>query len=178
MRTIHISELTLEPLLPAHAEAMFVVLSDPAIYAYENQPPASVDALRARYVRLEKRQSPDGSELWLNWVIRLPNAALIGYVQATVKADRSALIAYELASPFWGRGLGSRAVTAMIDELRERYRTRELWALLKQKNHRSMRLLARLGFAPAGHAQSLAQGAEIDEAVMHRALPQLDARMT
>src|SRR5438105_11650934 len=79
----HPPGFALEPQLPIHAEQMFEVLSDPAIYEYENEPPASVDWLRARFARLESRQSPDGCEKWLNWVIRLPSSELAGYVQAT-----------------------------------------------------------------------------------------------
>jgi RimJ/RimL family protein N-acetyltransferase len=170
MRVIHTREITLEPLMAVHAADMFVVLSDPAIYEYENAPPASAEALRLRYTRLETRQSTDGREQWLNWVIRLPGGPLIGYVQATVKADHSALIAYELASPFWGRGLAHQAVTAMIGELADRYQTRELWALLKRENHRSMRLLERLGFSLASSEQHIIHGAETDESLMHRTL--------
>lgn len=66
MRTLQTARLTLEPQCAAHAAAMFAVLSDPAIYEYENAPPASVDALRARYAFLEGRRSPDGSQQWLN----------------------------------------------------------------------------------------------------------------
>jgi len=71
MRTLQTARLTLEPQCAVHAAAMFAVLSDPAIYEYENAPPASVDALRARYAFLEGRRSPDGSQQWLNWVARL-----------------------------------------------------------------------------------------------------------
>lgn len=45
----------LEPLVAGHAGEMFRVLSDPAIYAYENEPPASEQWLAARYAALEKR---------------------------------------------------------------------------------------------------------------------------
>ena len=44
MRRIELTRLTLEPLTAAHAEEMFAVLSDPAIYEFENKPPASVAA--------------------------------------------------------------------------------------------------------------------------------------
>ena len=112
MRTLATTTLTLEPQVAAHADAMFVVLSDPAIYEFENAPPASLEWLRTRFTKLETRQSADGQDQWLNWVIVLPNQQLIGYVQATVRGDHSALIAYELASAFWGRGLAHQAVSA------------------------------------------------------------------
>jgi [ribosomal protein S5]-alanine N-acetyltransferase len=138
---------TLEPQVVAHAEEMFAVLSDPAIYEYEREPPASLDWLRQRYARLESRRSADGREQWLNWVIRLPSGEVAGYVQATVTADGRAGIAYELASRYWGRGVARRAVEAMTDELAAHYRMQTLTAVLKRANGRSRRLLERLGFS-------------------------------
>src|SRR5512132_2186077 len=96
MRTIETDALTLEPQVVRHAGEMFAVLNDPAIYEYENAPPASLAALQARYAALESRRSPDGAEDWLNWVVRLPGGAAIGYVQATVRSGGRAAIAYEL----------------------------------------------------------------------------------
>ena len=168
MRSVDGARLMLEPLCAEHAEAMFVVLSDPAIYEYENAPPLSVGWLRARYAMLESRRSPDARQQWLNWVIRLPDSALIGYVQATVTADGSALIAYELGSAYWGRGWAYQAVSAMIGELAAQYQVRACWALLKRRNHRSMRLLERLDFVPATGEQHVAHAAALDEALMHR----------
>src|SRR5213593_3890807 len=98
MRVIETGSLTLEPQTAAHAEEMFTVLSDPAIYEYENEPPPSVDWLRARFTKLESRRSTNGQEQWLNWVIRLPTSELIGFVQATVRSKGRAAIAYELSS--------------------------------------------------------------------------------
>ena len=146
MRAIEAAGVTLEPQTAAHADEMFVVLSDPAIYEYENQPPPSLEWLRARFAKLESRQSPDGAQRWLNWVIRLSTSELIGYVQATVYAEHRADIAYELGSAYWGRGFAQRAVQAMLDELAARYQVREASAVFKRENHRSMRLLQRLGF--------------------------------
>src|SRR5215831_1824035 len=100
---------------------MFAVLSDPAIYEYENEPPSSVDWLRERFARLESRRSADGTQRWLNWVVRLRPVGLIGYVQATVFPSGRAAIAYVLASNYWGRGLAGEACQAMIAELAEDY---------------------------------------------------------
>lgn len=58
--------LVLEPFVATHAAEMFQVLSDPAIYEFENSPPESVEWLERRYGRLESRCSLDGSQLWLN----------------------------------------------------------------------------------------------------------------
>src|SRR5215831_17445980 len=147
MRVIEAAGVTLEPQVAAHADAMFAVLSDLAIYEHENAPPVSVDALRERYRKLETRRSGDGREEWLNWVVRSPDGELTGYVQATVYRDsragglRTADIAYEFASRYWGRGLARAAVLAMIDELVGQYRVRALSAVLKRSNERSRRFL-------------------------------------
>jgi len=153
MRAIATPRLTLEPQGVEHAEAMFAVLSDPAIYAFENAPPASLEALRQRFAALALRRSPDGRERWLNWVLRLHSGHLIGYVQATLDANGGAFVAYQLGSAHWGRGLASEAVEGMISELAATYRVQHLTAVYKRANVRSRRLLERLGFAPAeGHA--------------------------
>jgi RimJ/RimL family protein N-acetyltransferase len=165
-RLIETGGLTLEPQLAAHADEMFVVLSDPAIYAYENEPPQSVERLRERFAHLEARRSPQGQEQWLNWVIRLPTSELIGYVQATVRSGGRAAIAYELASRYWGRGLARQAVQAMISELTENHQVRSLCAVLKQENLRSRHLLERLGFTPASPQQHAQRQVEPGELLM------------
>ena len=55
MRALQSPRLMLEPQTALHAPAMFELLSDPAIYTYENQPPASLDALTQRFQRLESQ---------------------------------------------------------------------------------------------------------------------------
>ena len=81
MRNLATDRLHLEPQLAAHADEMFVVLSDPATYEIENRPPPSAAWLRARCARLESRRSADGRAQWLNWVLRQHTSELIGYVQ-------------------------------------------------------------------------------------------------
>ena len=168
MRAIATSRLSLEPQVAAHAEEMFRVLDDPAIYEYENEPPPSVEWLRARFARLESRRSPDGREQWLNWVLRLPSSELIGYVQATVDSNDRAKIAYVLSSRFWGRGLAREAVEAMISELVGDYQVRALCAVLKAANRRSRRLLERLGFSVASPESGAGSAIEVDELLMVR----------
>ena len=168
MRIIETAGFTLEPQIAAHAEEMFVVLSDPAIYEYENQPPPSLEWLRTRFAKLETRLSADGREQWLNWVIRIPTSELIGYVQATVRPEGHAAIAYELSSAYWGRGLGRSAVKAMMAELVEHYKVRSLFAVLKRDNLRSMRLLEGLGFSLASPEQHVTHKAELGELLMCR----------
>jgi ribosomal-protein-alanine N-acetyltransferase len=171
LRIVRTAVVTLEPQLAAHAEEMFVVLADPAIYEYENEAPRSLEWLPERYRKLESRRSPDGTQQWLNWVVRMPESGLIGYVQATVHPDGRAAIAYELGSAWWGRGLARQAVQAMITELVASHGVRELTAVFKHDNLRSRRLLERLGFTPASARRHAELEVEADEALMERAAP-------
>jgi RimJ/RimL family protein N-acetyltransferase len=173
MRSIDTPALRLIPQVAAHAEEMFAVLGDSALYEYENEPPHSLDWLRARFTALESRRSRDGQEQWLNWVIQLPSSELIGYVQATVHAEDRAGIAYILSSRFWGRGLAYRAVDAMLAELGENYAVHHFTAVLKRRNLRSRRLLERLGFSMAPPELQLELGAEADEWLMQSERRQL-----
>ncbi len=158
--------VVLVPQLATHADEMFIVLSDPAIYEHENAPPASVEGLRERYGKLETRRSADGSELWLNWVLRAPGTELIGFVQATVYADRRAAIAYVLASRWWGQGLASEAVRTMMAALATEHGVHDFHAVLKKTNQRSVRLLQRLGFVLATGAEHEAAEVDPDEWLM------------
>lgn len=166
MRTLSIDGLVLEPQVATHADEMFTVLSDPAIYQHENEPPPSVEWLRSRFKLLERRTSADGREHWLNWVVRVPGCGLIGYVQATVRLDCAASIAYEFSSTYWGRGFASKAVQAMIQEIASTYQVRIIVAILKTTNLRSHRFLVRLGFVAAPPLAYREYSVEPDELLM------------
>lgn len=145
--TLNAPGLVLEPLTAAHAGELFPHLQDPALYTYiPHDPPPSLEALRARYARLENRRSPDGKELWLNWVARRDGAA-IGNVQATCRSDDVAYVAYNVFVPFQRQGLAAKAVTAMLDHLHASAGMTTAKALVDTRNTASLRLLERLGFS-------------------------------
>ena len=150
MRAVAGEGVTLEPQLATHAGELYAVIGDPSLYEYiDAKEPASEAALRERLQRLESRLSPDGTEHWLNWIVRNPAGELVGYVQATVTPDRSAEIAYVLGRAHWRRGYASAACTAMIGELRRRYGVTRLTATLDPANAASLALLRKLGLGLA-----------------------------
>ena len=150
MRTLEADGLVLEPLTVAHAEAMFALLSDPALYRYiDETTPPDVEYLRARYARLERRESADGRQRWLNWAVCLPGQPPLGYVQATVLDNGSAWVAYLLGSAHQGRGYATRATAAMLAHLESEHGTSCLLANVEVENLPSIRLLQRLGFRAA-----------------------------
>ena len=163
MDTLVTAGLTLEPLVAGHAEAMFEVLSDPELYRYlEHGPPASLDHLRGVYEQLEARVSPDGSQLWLNWVVRPQGGAPVGFVQATV-SGADAWIAYVLAAACWGRGYAFQATRAVMDHLSATCGVLRFLATVEAENERSVRLLRRLGFRAATEAEAREHGLSATE---------------
>jgi RimJ/RimL family protein N-acetyltransferase len=157
MDTLITADLTLEPLVAGHAEAMFGVLSEPGLYRYlDFVPPPSLDHLRGVYEELEARVSPDGSQLWLNWVVRPRDGAPVGFVQATV-SGADAWVAYVLAGEYWGRGYAFQATQAVVDHLRATCGVARFLATVEAGNERSIRLLRRLGFRVATQAEAQEQ---------------------
>ncbi|GGY10739.1 GNAT family N-acetyltransferase [Paludibacterium paludis] len=170
MRTLHTPRLILEPQTRQHAKEMFHVLSDPAIYRYENTPPPSIGWLQERFERLEERRNPHNDEYRLNWVVRHPEQGLIGFVQASVYEDRHAEIAYVFASHVWGNGYAGEAVTEMIAELAGTYGAHHFLAVLKCANESSLRLLKRSGFETGTGGIPPRMSVDPDETVFHRTL--------
>jgi RimJ/RimL family protein N-acetyltransferase len=144
----------LEPLTRDHAAAMFDVLREPELYRYlDHGPPPSPEHLRGVYEELEARVSPDGSQLWLNWVVRPHGAAPVGFVQATV-TGADAWVAYVLAREHWGRGYAFQAARAVMDHLRDTCGVIRFLATVEAENERSLRLLRRLGFRAATETEA------------------------
>jgi RimJ/RimL family protein N-acetyltransferase len=117
--TLETSRLRLEPLQVHHAKEMVSVLADGSLYTFTGGTAPDLSTLSERYRILERRLSPDGSERWLNWILRRRDTQrAIGYVQATVTPDSRATIAYVVGMSWQGQGLASEAVCTLVDALR------------------------------------------------------------
>ena len=142
--------VTLEPRTTAHAEELFPVLSEPSLYEFiDDVPPVSVEALRKKLARSESRKSPDGSEHWLNWVVRDEAGNVAGYVQATVGANLETNVAYAIGSAYTGRGIATEAVAQMLKLVSTDIATKHFYIVAERRNTRSVRLAQRLGFVEA-----------------------------
>lgn len=129
------------------------MLADRDLYRFiDAAPPADEAALRERLGRLESRRSPDGTQHWLNWVVRTTEGQVAGYVQATVSAAGEAEIGYVIGRDFWRHGIGSAAVAIMLDELASAQGVTLAIATLDRRNAASLALLRKLGFRYAGEA--------------------------
>ena len=142
------ARLVLEPLLPAHADALFASLQDERLYRFiPTDPPVSLATLTERYTRLARRQSPDGRETWLNWAIRhVAWDAYVGLTEATLRPDGTCYIAYSVFPDYWQQGIAREACEAMLARLTVTARPTRLVAEVDTRNAASIGLLQALGF--------------------------------
>jgi RimJ/RimL family protein N-acetyltransferase len=110
-----------------------------------------VDELRDRFAAWETRRSPDGAELWLNWVVReRADGRALGWVQATVRGT-SGSVAYALLPAERGAGAASDAVRALVRWLRERLAVTVVTAEIDDANAASVRVAVAAGFERTIH---------------------------
>ncbi len=140
--------LTLEPLRVSHAAEMSPVLADPILYEFTGGEPPSLETLRQRYVRQSRGMSPDGTEAWLNWIIRVVDTrTAVGFVQASIRVETvpvTASLAWLIDPTHQGRGYARRASSLVIDALRAQGVT-EFRASIADGHVASERVATRLG---------------------------------
>jgi RimJ/RimL family protein N-acetyltransferase len=115
--------LDLEPLAVAHAAELAPLLDDPSLHVFTGGAPLLAPALADRYARLAMRRSPDGNQLWGNWLIRVrATGAAAGTVQATWPAAGPvagpAEVAWVVVRPAQGHGYAKEAACSLVALLR------------------------------------------------------------
>jgi ribosomal-protein-alanine N-acetyltransferase len=144
--------LILQPIQPLHATALFADLQAPELYRFiPHNPPESRNILEDRYTRWAKRQSADGTEIWLNYAVYCPGYSnYIGTVQATLHDSGKTYIAYEVFPCYWRQGFAQEACTALIAHLFTGYKISTVSALVDTRNEASWKLLESLNFQRIG----------------------------
>ncbi|KJY35466.1 acetyltransferase [Streptomyces sp. NRRL S-444] len=122
--------LSLEPLRTEHASEAFPLFDDARLHTWTGGEPSSLEELRARYARQAAGRSPDGSQGWLNWMLRrTEDGLLVGTVQATLyrtgDGGVEASLAWVTGVEHQGKGYAREGALAMAAWLR----TREVSAL-------------------------------------------------
>ena len=148
---IRTDRLDLLPSSVDDAADLFPLLKDPSLGRYTGEaPPVDVHAVRARFESWASRRSPDGSELWLNWILRRrADGSAVGTVQATV-GDGDAAIAWTVGTAFQGRGFATEAGGALIDWLRATLNVSVIVGSIHPENVASQTAAQRVGLAPTG----------------------------
>jgi [ribosomal protein S5]-alanine N-acetyltransferase len=149
-KVLRTKRFDLEPLTEGHARFMLAGLQDPQLYTYTAQgPPRSLSELQKRYKRLERRTSPDGKQVWLNWAIKQRGRrSYLGYVQATLPTAKCAIIGYVVFRQFWRKGVATEAVSCALRELFLQYGISHAEVSIDPHNEASLALAASLGFKP------------------------------
>jgi len=131
------------------ADDLFPLLQDPALGRFTGEtPPADVEAVRAGFARWEARRSPDGAELWLNWVLRRRHdARAVGLVQATV-GDGDTAVAWTVGTTFQRQGFATEAARALIAWLRDTVGVPVIVASIHPDNVASQTVARRNGLRP------------------------------
>jgi RimJ/RimL family protein N-acetyltransferase len=117
------ARLLLEPLRVDHSEEMAPLLDDVALHTYIGDRPATEAELRDRYVRQVVGHPADGTQRWLNWVVRRhEDGQAVGAVQATIEAGAGvsvAEVAWIIATAHQRQGFAREAAQTMVTWLRE-----------------------------------------------------------
>lgn len=138
--------LLLEPVNAWHGEPMFAGMKDPQLYTFTaDEPPLSVAALSRHYEKLESRRSEDGGQLWLNWAVLERTGGYVGLMQASVRRDATALVAWRIFAPAQRRGFAAEAAAAMLQHLGAIGCSVAI-AYVDTRNTASIRLAGRAGF--------------------------------
>jgi RimJ/RimL family protein N-acetyltransferase len=142
------NRLVLEPLVVSHARALYPLLRDERLYTYiPQEPPPSIEAVATRYGRLEARHAPDGRQVWLNWVARLgAGESYVGTFEATLNADRTALLAYMIFPQYQGQGYAREGGERVLDHLVRDHGVRLVVAEIDTRNRASIGVVESLGF--------------------------------
>jgi RimJ/RimL family protein N-acetyltransferase len=142
--------LVLDALAVRDADEMLSVLEDPELYAYTGGAPPDLTSLRERYARQVRGRSPDGSALWLNWIIRTRGSGdAVGYVQVTFRIDGGvADLAWVIGTEHQRRGYATEAARAVVSWLDTHQCVERVTAHIAPANRASEAVAGRLGFIP------------------------------
>lgn len=142
--------LRLRPLRAADAAAVLVFRGDPVVQKYNAEPLQSVHEA-ADFIR-ELNDAYEARRV-LVWGVTLHEEdTVIGAVSlhSWNRTHRRAIVGYDLAHAYWGRGIGSEAVRAVLRFGFTQLDLNRIGAPTIADNHESVGLLKKLGFTLEG----------------------------
>jgi [ribosomal protein S5]-alanine N-acetyltransferase len=140
--------LVLEPVTEQHAGELCNLFSDPELHKLVPLEVPTLEQQRERCIRWAKRQSPDTSEVWLNWAAREKRSKkIVAHFQAGIKSSENyvASVGYLVGREFQRRGLAHEGLEAVFNFLKAQYSIREVKAWSDTRNLASHGLAKKLG---------------------------------
>lgn len=144
---IETENLVLEPTVEKHAPFLLPLLQDESLYRFIPQNPPSFESLQKLYKAWSARTSPDGKEIWLNWMVRhRATGDYMGHFQAGFDEKNGFVIAYTLGTAYQRKGYATEGLRGVIEFLHTKMKARSIKAWVDTRNEPSIRLVKRLGF--------------------------------
>ena len=142
--------LTLRELLLSDAPDVLVFRSDPIVQRYNDPVLHNVGEVEAL---IEELQAEYNAQEGICWAVTHTDRdvvlGLFGF-HFWSKYHRRAEVGYDLARAYWGQGIASEALRAILRFGFERLNLNRIYAGTIADNHESVRLLERLGFQREG----------------------------
>jgi [ribosomal protein S5]-alanine N-acetyltransferase len=167
--TLTTERLILRELLPSDAADVLVFRGDPIVQQYDDPPIHTVEeALNF----IEETRQECAARKCKAWGIALKESnRVIGGVGLWhwEHYHRRAEIGYGIATAYWGQGIGQEAVRAVVRYGFEGLNLNRIYAGTIAVNHRSVRMLERLGFVREGtrRAHSLEDDGRFYDSAMY-----------
>jgi ribosomal-protein-alanine N-acetyltransferase len=152
--TLITERLTLRELRPEDAADVLIFRGDPYVQRFNSEPLKTVKEAAAF---IEELNAGNRGGRWLEWAITLRDQdralGLVG-LGSWDKHHRRAEVGYDLAHAFWGRGIGTAAVRAVVNYGFTALNLNRIEAATIADNHESVNLLKKLGFRLEGTRRS------------------------
>ncbi|WP_152365325.1 GNAT family N-acetyltransferase [Microlunatus speluncae] len=152
--TLTSDRLVLRELSPDDAADLFVWRSDPVVQKYNSEPMRAVAEAAAL---IEELRQEYASRTGIPWAVTLRDegraVGLFGFA-GWERGHRRADIGYDLRRDYWGRGIATEALDAMLRFGFGAMGLNRVEAQTIADNHESVRLLGRLGFQRDGLRRS------------------------
>ncbi len=144
--TLTTERLILRELRPDDAADVLLFRGDPYVQRFNSEPLKTIEEAAAF---IEELNAGNQAGRWLEWTITLQGEErALGVVGlgSWAKYHRRAEVGYDLARAFWGRGIGTEAVRAVVNYGFTQLNLNRIEAATIADNHESVKLLKKLGF--------------------------------
>ena len=148
-QTIETPRCVVRPVCASDAETLFDIRQ--RVARFQGRSDRTLEETRAMYAEMEA-QEPGSTPGWHQFVIEDRGGCIVGDIGVNFDSPvpRQIEVGYSLHPDFWGRGIATEALSALLDHL---FLTRDLHravATTAADNLRSRAMLERLGFRHEG----------------------------